>query len=385
MKEETMVIQLNIAYFAGAKRKDMYNSFGNILRMTTFGESHGKMIGVVLDGVPAGLEINPSLVQAELNRRRPGQNAYTTPRQEEDRAEWVSGIFRGKSTGAPITLLVPNQDTRPEDYSEMEDIFRPSHADYTYWEKYGIRDHRGSGRASARETLARVAAGAIAGQLLQKISSVEVLAWVQSIGSIQIQSGNDSYTLDEIEASPVRCPEQESSGLMCTYLESLKAQGDSTGGVIRCLAKGVPAGWGEPVYLKLSAALAQAMFSLPAVKGFELGSGFSGTQMTGSRHNDSFFQDATGKTRTRTNYSGGIQGGISNGEVIDFQVGFKPVSTIAQSQQTLDKSGKEVQLEAKGRHDPCVVPRAVPLVEAMTRLVLADFALLNLSRKIIDS
>jgi chorismate synthase len=378
-----MEIHLNIVYFARGKCKDMYNSFGNILRITTFGESHGKMIGVVLDGIPAGLEINPSLVQAELNRRRPGQNAYTTPRQEGDQAEWVSGIFRGKSTGAPITLLVPNLDTRPEDYSEMEEVFRPSHADYTYWEKYGIRDHRGSGRASARETLARVAAGAIAAQLLQKISSVEVLAWVQSIGPIRINAETDSYTLNEVEGSPVRCPDANSSDLMCAYLESIKAKGDSTGGVIRCVSRGVPVGWGEPVYLKLSAALAQAMFSLPAVKGFELGSGFLGTQMTGSEHNDSFFKDETGKTRTVTNHSGGIQGGISNGEIIDFQVGFKPVSTIARAQQTLTKSGQETVLEAKGRHDPCVVPRAVPLVEAMTRLVLADFALLNLSRKII--
>lgn len=360
----------------------MYNSFGNILRITTFGESHGKMIGVILDGVPAGLEINQNAVQEELNRRRPGQSQYTTARLEDDKAEWVSGIFRGKSTGAPITLLVANRDTRPEDYSEMEDVFRPSHADYTYWEKYGIRDHRGSGRASARETLARVAAGAIAGQLLKKIAAVEVQAWVTAIGPIELPLGNKIYSFEEVESSPVRCPDPNTSNEMCTFIDVLKESGDSTGGIIRGIATGVPAGWGEPIYMKLSAALAQAMFSLPAVKGFEIGSGFRGTSMKGSEHNDSFYTDFSGHTRTQSNHSGGIQGGISNGEMIDLKVGFKPVSTIQISQATVDKAGNEVSLAAKGRHDPCVLPRAVPLVEAMMRLVLADFALLNLSRKL---
>lgn len=361
----------------------MYNSFGNILRLTTFGESHGKMIGVVLDGIPAGLEINQDAVQEELNRRKPGQSQFTSPRREEDQAEWVSGIFRGKSTGAPITLLVANKDTRPEDYSEMEDVFRPSHADYTYWEKYGIRDHRGSGRASARETLARVAAGAIAGQLLKHMAGVEVIAWVTAIGPIELLSAAKIYSLEEVESSPVRCPDPNTSTEMCAYIDSLKESGDSTGGIIRGIAKGVPVGWGEPVYMKLSAALAQAIFSLPAVKGFEIGSGFAGTSMKGSEHNDSFYRDENAQTRTRTNHSGGIQGGISNGENIDLKVGFKPVSTIQKSQDTVDKAGNELSLAAKGRHDPCVVPRAVPLVEAMMRLVLADFALLNLSRKLI--
>lgn len=360
----------------------MFNSFGNLLRITTFGESHGKMIGVVVDGLPAGMEIDLSWIQSELNRRRPGQSQYTTQRRESDVAECVSGIFRGLTTGAPVTLLVPNQDTRPEDYSEMEKIYRPSHADYTYQQKYGFRDHRGSGRASARETLARVAAGAIAGSLLQRQFGVETLAWVETIGEISLTNQDRIFTRDEIEASPVRCPDPIASEEMCRLIEGIRAEGDSLGGTIRQVSSGVPAGWGEPVYLKLSAALAGAMFSLPAVKGFEIGSGFEGTRMRGSQQNDAFFSDDSGKIQTRTNHSGGIQGGISNGAALDFRVGFKPVSTISRPQETVDQSGAEQLLEAKGRHDPCVLPRAVPLVEAMTRLVLADFALLNLTRKI---
>lgn len=360
----------------------MFNSFGNLLRITTFGESHGKMIGVVVDGLPAGMEIDLSWVQSELNRRRPGQSQYTTQRRESDVAECVSGLFRGLTTGAPVTLLVPNQDTRPEDYSEMEKIYRPSHADYTYQQKYGIRDHRGSGRASARETLARVAAGAIAGSLLERQFGVETLAWVETVGEISLPESGQLFNREEIEASPVRCPDPTTSEEMCKLIDAVRAEGDSLGGIIRQISTGVPAGWGEPVYLKLSSALAGAMFSLPAVKGFEIGSGFKGTKMRGSRQNDAFFSDESGEIQTKTNHSGGIQGGISNGAPLDFRVAFKPVSTISQPQETVDQTGKKQILEAKGRHDPCVLPRAVPLVEAMTRLVLADFALLNLSRRL---
>lgn len=359
----------------------MYNSFGNILRITTFGESHGEKIGVVLDGLPAGMEIDREMVQAELNRRRPGQSAFTSPRQEEDLAEWVSGIFRGKTTGAPVAVFISNKDVKSEDYSPLEDVFRPSHADYTYQMKFGHRDHRGSGRASARETAVRVVAGAIAGQFLTQKYGTTIRAWVKGIGNIQAGNPLNWYTLEEIEASPVRCPDTRASNEMCRYIEQLISEGDSTGGVIQCVAQGMETGWGEPVYRKLQSVLAAAIFSLPAVKGFEIGSGFSGTRLRGSEHNDLIYKDAEGRVQTRTNHSGGVQGGISNGQDLEFSCAFKPVSTIRKSQETITKTGDSVQLEAKGRHDPCVVPRAVPVVEAMTRLVLADCALMNVMRK----
>jgi chorismate synthase len=360
----------------------MYNSFGNLLRITTFGESHGKMIGVVIDGFPAGFEVDFKAIQLELDRRRPGQSPYTTPRNEADQAECVSGIFRGQTTGAPITFLIPNQDTKPEDYSEMAVVFRPSHADYTYQEKYGLRDHRGSGRASARETAGRVAAGALAGQYLEKCHGVKVMAWVRSIGAYQLPDDFLPSGRAAIDASPVRCPDLGLSEEICRYIEYLKTIGDSAGGVIECLAEPMPTGWGEPVYMKLSAALAHGLFTLPAVKGFEIGSGFRGTLMLGSEHNDLFYKGEDGSIQTRTNHSGGIQGGISNGAPLSLKVAFKPVSTIAKSQETVDQEGNTKILEGKGRHDPCVLPRAVPLVEAMTRLILADYALLNLTRRL---
>jgi len=361
---------------------NMYNSFGNIFRITTFGESHGSAIGVVLDGLPAGLAFDLEKVQSELERRRPGQSIYTSPRNEADIAECLSGVFRGKTTGAPLALLIRNQDARSEDYTPTETIFRPSHADFTYISKYGLRDHRGSGRASARETAVRVAAGAVAAQFLSQVCGAEVMAWVESVGKIKMPESQEVISQKQIESSPVRCPDIHTSRAIEAYILELKESGDSAGGNIICRADSVPPGLGEPLYLKLSAMLAFALFSIPAVKGFELGSGFQGSTMQGSGHNDSFYTDTEGKAATRTNYSGGIQGGISNGSPIIFRVGFKPVSTIALQQKTLNHTLEEVVLEAKGRHDPCVLPRAVPIVEAMTRLVLADAWLMHANSKI---
>jgi chorismate synthase len=354
----------------------MYNSFGHIFRITTFGESHGVGIGVVIDGIPSGVRIDLDDIQAALHRRRPGQSDITTPRKESDRVELISGLYQGVTTGAPLTLLIRNQDAKPDDYQQMETVFRPSHADFTYLHKYGIKDHRGSGRASARETAARVAAGAIAKQVLIAKSQIEVLAWVQAIGDIEMPT-MDGISSQLIDNNDVRCPHAETASRMRQLIIEMQASGDSVGGVIACHALGLPIGLGQPVYAKLNAMLASAMFSLPAVKGFELGSGFAGTRMKGSMHNDAFYKDAHGVIHTRTNHSGGIQGGISNGEPITFKVGFKPVSTIAQSQSTVDTQGAEVSLAARGRHDPCVLPRAVPIVEAMTWIVLADAWLMH--------
>ena len=326
------------------------NTFGQLFRVTTFGESHGGAVGCVVDGCPSGLKISAENIQNDLDRRRPGQSEITSPRQEEDKIEILSGVFGGKTTGTPIMMMVKNKDARPEDYEKLKDVFRPSHADFTYEKKYGFRNWQGSGRASARETLARVAAGAIAKKFLKEKLGIEFLAFIEQVGEIEIK------TIQE----------------MIKIIKAVKNEGDSVGGVIRGIIKNVPAGLGEPVFDKLSSDLGKAMLSIPAVKGFEIGSGFEGTKMKGSEHNDSFFIDENGRIRTKTNNSGGIQGGISNGEDIIFRVAFKPVSTIRKAQKTVNKDGQEVILEATGRHDPCVLPRAIPIIEAMAALVIMD-------------
>ncbi len=346
------------------------------MRLTTFGESHGTGVGGVLDGFPAGIEVDLSRVLHDLMRRRPGQSNLTSPREESDAVDFLSGIFNGKSLGSPIAFLIRNRDFRPEDYAHLENLYRPSHADYTYEKKYGIRDPRGGGRSSARETAARVVGGALAKMLLAK-QNIQVRAWVSQIGPIQASLQKDKITSGQVEVSPVRCPDPEASEAMVNLIEGLKASGDSTGGLITCLVKGVPAGIGEPVFDKLQACLAHAMLSINATKGFDFGSGFEAPAMKGSEHNDAFVRDEAGNVTTRTNFSGGIQGGISNGEEIIFRVAFKPVATIAKEQDTIDRDGKPVRLSSKGRHDPCVVPRAVPIVEAMAALVIADHILLN--------
>lgn len=350
----------------------MPNSFGKLFQITTWGESHGPAVGVVIDGCPPLLPLAAEEIQAELDRRRPGQSEIVTPRKEEDRVEILSGIFEGRTTGTPISLLVRNADQRPGAYDEMREKFRPSHADYTYQTKYGIRDHRGGGRSSARETIGRVAAGAIAKKLLSLVGGVEVRAFVQSVHELRAPELERFPTLAEVEASPVRCPHPETAAAMVELIKRVRSEGDSVGGVIQCRIRGVPAGLGEPVFDRLDADLAKAMLSLPATKGFEIGSGFGGTALKGSEHNDAFRANATGGVRTATNRSGGVQGGISNGEEIYFNVAFKPTATILQSQPTVDVSGAETELKARGRHDPCVLPRAVPIVEAMAALVLVD-------------
>jgi chorismate synthase len=354
------------------------NTYGKIFRITTFGESHGPAIGVTIDGCPAGLYIDEAFVQSELDRRKPGQSKITTQRKEADTFKILSGVFDGKSTGAPIALVIENQDQRSKDYSHLENTFRPSHADYTYETKYGLRDYRGGGRSSARETAARVAAGAIAKLLLKK-GSIDIRAYVSKVGPIQAPF----YThldLSKTEDNPVRCPDPATAEKMIALIDETRLNRDTIGGVVTCVIKNTPVGLGEPVFDKLHAELGKAMLSINAVKGFEYGSGFEGTTLTGSQHNDEFVNEG-GKIRTKTNYSGGIQGGISNGEDIYFNVAFKPVATIMRDQQSVDKEGNEVSVSGKGRHDPCVVPRAVPIVEAMAALVLADFLLrANVSR-----
>ena len=345
---------------------------GNLFRISTFGESHGGGVGVVLEGCPPRLPIDVAEIQRDLDRRRPGQSVLTTPRQEADRAEILSGVFEGKTLGTPIGILVRNKDARPSAYEEMRETYRPSHADFTTDAKYGIRNWQGGGRASARETIGRVAAGAIARKLLREVAGIEVLAWVRRVRDIDSQVDPDSVSLQEVEANDVRCPDPAAAAKMFTLIDSMRRQGDSVGGVVECVARHVPAGLGDPVFDKLEADLAKAMMSLPASKGFEIGSGFGGTALTGSEHNDPFEIDAEGRTRTVTNRSGGIQGGISNGESIILRVAFKPTATIRTAQQTVTSSGEEVTLAAGGRHDPCVLPRAVPIVEAMVCLTLAD-------------
>ena len=350
----------------------MSSTFGKLFRIATFGESHGGGVGVVIEGCPPRLELDVAEIQRDLDRRRPGQSRLTTPRQEADRAEILSGLFEGKTLGTPIGILVRNQDARPEAYEKMKDVYRPSHADFTYEAKFGIRNWQGGGRASARETIGRVAAGAVARKLLREAAGIEVLAWVARVRDVEAKLDPMQLTLDQVEANPVRCPDPEAAAEMERQIDAARQAGDSLGGAVDCIAHGVPAGLGEPVFDKLEAELARAMMSLPASKGFEIGSGFAGTRLTGIEHNDPFVSDEHGTPRTVTNRSGGVQGGISNGETIQLSVAFKPTATIRAAQQTVDRDGNAVTLEAQGRHDPCVLPRAVPMVEAMMCLVLAD-------------
>lgn len=357
----------------------MNNSYGQLFSITTFGESHGPAIGVIVDGCPAGLPIDEAYIQSELDRRKPGQSKITTQRKEDDSFKILSGVFEGRSTGTPIAMVIENQDQRSKDYSHIAETFRPSHADFTYDAKYGNRDYRGGGRSSARETAARVAAGAIA-KLFLKESGVVVNAFVSQVGEIKAPH----YTqldLTKTEDNIVRCPDEKTAVNMIDFIDQIRLERDTVGGTVTCVIKNTPVGLGEPVFDKLHAELGKAMLSINAVKGFEYGSGFEGVALRGSQHNDEFYKDGD-RVRTKTNYSGGIQGGISNGEDIYFNVAFKPVATIMQDQQTVDKHGQEATVSGKGRHDPCVVPRAVPIVEAMAALVLADFVLRARASKI---
>jgi chorismate synthase len=351
------------------------NSFGNIFRITTFGESHGVAVGVVIDGCPAGLPFDLDLLQREMDRRKPGQSKITTQRREGDEVQVLSGVFEGHTQGTPIALVVYNEDQRSKDYSHIADKFRPSHADYTYQAKYGTRDYRGGGRSSARETLARVAAGAVAKMVLQSVG-ISIHAYVSQVGSLALDLPYQALDLspEQIEHSIVRCPDPATAERMVELIDLVRKDRDTIGGVVSCVVRGVPPGLGEPVFGKLHAELGRAMLSINAVKGFEYGSGFAGVALLGSQHNDLFYQ-AGGTVRTHTNHSGGIQGGISNGEDIYFRVAFKPVATIMQDQASINEAGEEVTVSGKGRHDPCVVPRAVPIVDAMTALVLVDYYL----------
>ncbi len=357
----------------------MGSIFGKIFSITTFGESHGPAIGATIVGCPAGVEIDEAFIQSELTRRKPGQSRITTQRKEEDEVEILSGVFEGKSTGTPIALLIRNKDQKSKDYSHIADKFRPSHADFTYEEKYGIRDYRGGGRSSARETAARVAAGAIA-KLMLKQAGITFNAYVSQVGDLKLEKTHDQLDLSLTETNDVRCPDPEMAKKMYDYIDEVRKSQDTVGGIVTGVIKGVPVGLGEPVFDRLHAELGKAMLSINAVKGFEFGSGFEGVKLRGSQHNDAFYQDGD-KVRTKTNLSGGVQGGISNGEDIYFNVAFKPVATIMQDQDSVDKHGNTVKVSGKGRHDPCVVPRAVPIVEAMAALVIADYYLLARTNK----
>ncbi len=350
----------------------MGSTFGQVFRITTFGESHGGAVGVVVDGCPPRLPLSIEEIQHDLDRRRPGQSRLTTPRQEPDQAELLSGVFEGHTIGSPIAILVRNKDARPEAYEHMKEKYRPSHADYTTEAKYGIRNWHGGGRASARETVGRVAAGAIARKLLRTVAGIDVIGWVHRVHEIEAKVEAARVTLEQVESNPVRCPDPDAAREMAERIEAARGRGDSLGGVVACVARDVPPGLGEPVLDKLEADLAKALLSLPASKGFEIGSGFTGTRMTGIEHNDPFVPGEDGRPRTASNRSGGVQGGISNGEPIVVRVAFKPTATIAHAQQTVSTTGEATTLAAKGRHDPCVLPRAVPIVEAMVCLVLAD-------------
>lgn len=356
----------------------MPNSFGTLFRITTWGESHGAAVGVVIDGCPPRLPLCEADIQADLDRRKPGQSDIVSPRREKDLVEILSGVFEGRTTGAPLSMLVRNADARPGAYDEMRMKFRPSHADFTYQAKYGIRDYRGGGRSSARETVGRVAAGAVAKKILSLAGSVEIRAYVTRVHDVGMSPGQGEPfpSVAEVDMSPVRCPEPAAAAAMIRRIEEVRAQGDSVGGVIRCRVRGLPAGLGEPVFDRLEADLAKAMLSLPATKGFEIGSGFAGTLLLGSEHNDAFVPKE-GRIGTQTNRSGGIQGGISNGEEVFFNVAFKPTATIMIAQATVDNEGRPAQLTGRGRHDPCVLPRAVPIVEAMTALVILDHWMRN--------
>ncbi|WP_439556831.1 chorismate synthase [Dyadobacter sp.] len=359
----------------------MGSTYGKIFKIATFGESHGAGIGVVIEGCPAGLEFDSDFIQSELTRRKPGQSRITTQRKEADEFEVLSGVFEGKTTGTPIALIIRNEDQRSKDYSHIATQYRPSHADYTYQEKYGVRDYRGGGRSSARETAARVAAGAVAKLFLAKMN-IQITGYVSQVGQMKLDKSYTELDLSLAEENAVRCPDPEMAAQMFDYIDNVRKSGDSIGGIVSCVVTGTPVGLGEPVFDKLHAELGKAMLSINAVKGFEYGSGFEGVKLLGSQHNDAFFVDENEKVHTRTNHSGGVQGGISNGQDIYFNVAFKPVATIMQDQESVDQDGNVVIVQGKGRHDPCVVPRAVPIVEAMAALVLADFYLRNKSSKI---
>lgn len=348
----------------------MANTFGKLFTLTTFGESHGEAIGGIIDGCPAGIELNLETVQYEMNRRKPGQSKIVTQRKEADEVQFLSGIFEGKTTGASIGFIIKNANQRSNDYSHIKDAYRPSHADYTYDKKYGVRDYRGGGRTSARETANWVVGGAVAKQV---ISDIKINAFTSSVGDIFMEKPYQDVDFSNIESNDVRCPDTATAEKMIARINEIKKQGDTIGGTVTCVIQNVPVGWGEPIFDKLHAQLGKAMLSINAVKGFEYGSGFCGAKMKGSEHNDIFNADGT----TKTNLSGGIQGGISNGMDIYFRVAFKPVATIMQAQQTIDNEGNIVEMHGKGRHDPCVVPRAVPIVEALAAIVLADFYLIN--------
>ncbi len=349
------------------------SSFGTIFRLTTFGESHGEAIGGVIDGVPSNVSIDFDAIQVELNKRKPGQSAIVTQRDEDDKVEFLSGFMEGVTTGTSIGFIIKNKNQKSKDYTHIEDSFRPSHADYTYEKKYGLRDHRGGGRSSARETACRVVAGALAKQILAQ-KNIQFRTYVDQVGHLVLSDEErGSLNFSNIEANPVRCPDLNKASEMETLIKQIKKQGDTIGGCVKCEVLGVPVGLGEPVFDKLHAELGKAMLSINAAKGFEIGSGFSGVEMIGSDHNDNFNSDGT----TQTNFSGGIQGGISNGMPIEFRVAFKPVATLIQAYETINKEGKKVQVHGKGRHDPCVVPRAVPIVESMAAMVILDFYLRN--------
>lgn len=357
----------------------MGNSYGTLFRITTFGESHGPAIGVIVDGCPAGLEVDETFIQRELDRRKPGQSKITTQRKEDDTFRILSGVFEGRTTGTPISIVIENTDQRSKDYSHIAETYRPSHADFTYDIKYGNRDYRGGGRSSARETAARVAAGAIAKLLLMQ-QGISVAAYVSQVGNIEAPPHTE-LDLSKTEDNIVRCPDQVTAEKMIAFIDSVRLDRDTIGGIVTCVIKNTPPGLGEPVFDKLHAELGKAMLSINAVKGFEYGSGFEGVKLRGSQHNDEFYNEG-GRIRTKTNHSGGIQGGISNGEDIYFNVAFKPVATIMQDQPSVNKQGEETSVSGKGRHDPCVVPRAVPIVEAMASLVMADFLLLASTSKV---
>lgn len=351
------------------------NTFGQVFRLTSFGESHGAGIGGIIDGCPSGLEVDMTFIQNELNRRKPGQSRITTQRDESDQVEFFSGIFEGRTQGTPIGFIIRNKDQHSHDYDNLKDVFRPSHADYTYLKKYGSRDHRGGGRSSARETIARVVAGAVAKLLLQK-QGIQIQAFVCRVGNVELKRKYQELDFNLIESNIVRCPDAETAEKMIVRIEEAGRNHDTVGGIIQCVIRGVPPGLGEPVFNKLHADLGHAMLGINAVKGFEYGSGFEGTKLPGSEHNDVFVSTASG-IRTLTNHSGGIQGGISNGEDIYFNVAFKPIATLLKEQKTVDTDENEATVHPTGRHDPCVLPRAVPIVEAMAAMVLADHYLLN--------
>lgn len=353
----------------------MNNTYGTVFRITTFGESHGRSLGVIIDGCPAGLPIDEAFIQQELDRRKPGQSKITTQRRESDSFQIQSGVFEGRATGTPLMILIPNEDQRSKDYAHIADRYRPSHADYTYQIKYGLRDYRGGGRSSARETAARVAAGAIA-KLFLRDRNISVNAYVSQVGPLRLEKHYRELDFAQTESNMVRCPDPETADQMIALIDQTRKDQDTVGGVVSCVVAGAPVGLGEPVFDKLHAELGKAMLSINAVKGFEYGSGFEGVTQRGSQHNDEFVNEG-GRIRTKTNYSGGIQGGISNGEDIYFRVAFKPVATIMQDQDSVNEAGEAITVSGKGRHDPCVVPRAVPIVEAMAALVITDFYLRN--------